>query len=182
MKKRFLRFQWRGMSRLISPIIAINTFSLWETGHAPSLQIAQWIHKSVSANEFYASMIRKKSLSNLCYHQLIIYICIREAEEKCGALKLFLATRKLVILFKSKNGVSINLFHANDLGSGVWAYLLTPWVYQCLLSDKYEFYVRLLFRKDKGGIINFKSEEDMNTPSEKMLKEAARWFSKHNKK
>ncbi|HBN43613.1 MAG TPA: hypothetical protein DD441_10035 [Parabacteroides distasonis] len=48
------------------------------------------------------------------------------------------------------------------------------------MSDKYEFYVRLLFRKDKGGIINFKSEEDMNTPSEKMLKEAARCIKRQN--
>lgn len=36
------------------------------------------------------------------------------AEEKYGALKQFLTTRKLVILFKSRIILSMNLFHAND--------------------------------------------------------------------
>ena len=39
-----------------------------------------------------------------------------------------------------------------------------------------------LYKGDEGDFKYLKSEEDMNTPSEKMLKEAARWFSKHNKK
>lgn len=67
------------------------------------------------------------------------------AEEKCGVLKLFLTTKKLVILFKPKSKNLNKMFHADHIGSGVQAYLLVLWVYQYLSSDKYELYVRLLF-------------------------------------
>lgn len=80
-------------------------------------------------------------------------------------IETILTTKKLVILFKSNNRISIKMFHADHIRSGVKAYLLILWVYQYLSSDKYELHVRLLFlRGYAGDFIYLKSEDEHEYP------------------
>lgn len=95
-----------------------------------------------------SGLIHRNTFIRLAF--LINTSIFAQAEEKCGILKLFLTTKKLVILFKSKNRISIKMFHADLIRSGVKAYLLILWVYQYLSSDKYELHVRLLFLYNWG--------------------------------